>query len=154
MKKISAAAAAAFTVLLAAGCGSAATLATRDPSPAIRPAVQEKAAAKQPADPRPVFLEAGASYDSYDGTAVARDFYGDKYLCGVLKQESVCVYSFATAARQQEDLTQPGSGDGEVTVKGPGWDVWVIPVTDAEGNFTFPVSPAVIAERVHGTVVR
>lgn len=117
------------------------------------------AARAQPADPRPVFLKTGAAYDETDGHAVDRDAYGDKFLCGVTgaadeqgDREQICVYTFATAQRQQADLTQPGSGDGEVTVKGNLWDVWVVPVTDHEGNFTFPVTPKEIALRVHGTV--
>lgn len=117
------------------------------------------AAPARPSDPRPIFLKTGAAYEETDGDAVDRDVYGDKFLCGVTgaaneqgDRERICVYTFATAQRQQEDLTQPGSGDGEVTVKGNLWDVWVIPVTDHEGNFTFPVTPKEIALRVHGTV--
>lgn len=133
-------------IALVTACSTTATGAVL---PTITPS-----AAPAPANPRPVFAKTGATYSQFDGTAVQRDVYQDKFLCGTAgrTQEQVCVYTFATAARQQADITQPGSGDGEVTVEGSLWDIWVIPATDEDGNFTFPVTPQRIASLTGGKV--
>jgi hypothetical protein len=114
-----------------------------------------------PADPAAIVSQAGATT-----TVISTDSYGDRDAQGVLPdatvsgcntanigcQESVEAYTYATAQDQERAEQSRPSYDGQVTIVGDRFDLVVYGVS-ADGTTKFPVSPELIASRVHGSVL-
>jgi hypothetical protein len=149
------------------GCNSSSTTPPQRKPVLVAPKVATKpvhqVAIAQPIDPRPVFLKTGAKYDELDTSAVQRDVYEDKYLCGYTSVDSfgdgtgeeICVYTYANAQDENADLERnlsPRDGSRAIRIPGKFEIVWVTPSTNQEGNFVFSPSLTTIATRVGGTV--
>jgi hypothetical protein len=175
-RAITIAALAAASVGIAAGCSAGTTTVVRPAATTAPPsAAAAPAAPAQPANPVPVVKQAGASTSAVYGET---DVYGDREVQGDITGatipgcnfsysvtdgstdpaclESVQVYTYAAAAGQATYEDRPGneSSDDAVLISGHLFDVIVYGVSADYGNtWKFPVSPATVAARVHGTVI-
>ena len=139
----------------AVACSSAATTTAARPSSA-------GAMTAMPADPATIVQQAGATT-----TVISTDSYGDRQAQGVFPSatvpgcstanggclESVEAYTYATAQDQARAEQSRPSYDDEVTIVGDRFDLVVYGVSVDGTTLKFPVSPELIASRVHGSVL-
>jgi hypothetical protein len=111
---------------------------------------------------------AGATTEAVNGQV---DIYGDRYADGTLPGatipgcsesytdvnhtclEAVQVYTYATVADQARyDQQNATPTDGNVVIHGAKFDMTVAGVSVDGVKWVYPVSPATIAARVHGTL--
>ncbi len=146
-----AAAGATLGVLLTAGSGAAA--ARLDVLPVAMPV---------PANPVPLLVLAGAAPEAGE-TQGQPGIWGDRVAHGTIGTEDIWVFTYRTTADLQEAIAAHIPQDGEVTVQGPGISLLDIDGTqkislNPDGTmkkepWIYQVPPAVIASRVHGTIL-
>jgi hypothetical protein len=156
---------------IAVGTGSALALvgvlaacsSSSSTSSAVSASAPAAAAQSGPANPLTIVRKAGA-------TAQPGEVYGSSTAQGWLEgdgsfsasgqpdsnYERVSVYTLPAGITGQQAIAQVGvtSSDSQVLIAGSSFYVFVYPLQNAEGDSVFPVSPATIAARVHGTVVQ
>jgi len=141
----------AMVILVLAGCGAQ--------------AVASHPVSAQPANPVAVVRETGAtpspgevygSRDVYGGLYADGNIYGPDCTAADNCSEQVTVYSLQPGQTAQEAMAQSGlvPSDNQAVITTPAAIVCVTPADMLNGGgLTYFVSPAVIAARVHGTVV-
>lgn len=137
-------AAAIIAGLALAGCGASSSHSTIPVS------------AGQPGNPVPIVRETGA-------TVTPGEVYGSTTAEGWLSAdgsfasgERVDVYTLPAGLTGQQAIAQVGvtSSDSQTVIAGSSFYIFVYPAEDmSTGVSTYPVSPATIAGRVHGTVL-
>jgi hypothetical protein len=137
-------------------CGSSAPAGQAAPSSA--PASQVPVSAS-PANPVPIVREAGATPtpgEKYGTTVVDGSLDADGTYGGGTNPEFIRVYTLpaGTTGRQLTAQDDIASSDSQTVIVGPSFYIMVQPdQPDNGGPGTYPVSPATIAARVHGTVI-
>ena len=141
--------AAAVATLALAGCGTAASTSTSTSTSASAPS-------GQPANPVPVVRETGA-------TVAPGEVYGSSTAQGWLSAdgsfasgERIDVYTLPAGLTGQQAIAQVSvtSSDSQTLIAGGSFYMFVYPAQNPQtGVTTYPVPPAVIAARVHGTVI-
>lgn len=143
MNRVTAVLALAPAAVLAA-CSSAASTVT--PPPAVQ-------AAAVAANPVPLLTATGATLEPGEALG-STDIEGDRYASGSYPGgEAITVYTFTTTAAQAADLARNGiPGDDHAIVRAHLANYYLVAVQGQSGGYTFTVTAAQLASRVHGTV--
>lgn len=139
-----------LAALLLAGCGTAAATSAQPPASASQPA------STHPANPVTIVRETGATItpgEVYGSTTVQSWLSADGSWPG---GERVDVYTLPGGLAGAQAITQLGvtSSDSQTVIAGGSFYMFVYPADNlSTGASSYPVPPATIAARVHGTVV-